>query len=124
MVPRKKIKKILISSGLAGIALVVIMVISPQYWPAYSCRSVCSSAESDANYIASMIADYFSIPEHKFVKAADLDRLIQTENLWTIHQCGNVIYIYVYDLNEDCPIEYQNSKPEWNSSIYTKIMDD
>ena len=121
---RKTIKPILISMGIAGAVIAAaLLIFLPQFWPAYSCKPLCSSAESDANQIASMIADYFSIPDHKFVTAADLDRWIQSENPWTINQCGNVIYIYVYDFNEDCPVEYQNSDPAWNSSIYTKKME-
>jgi len=44
-------------------------------------------------------------------------------NLKIIMSTKNEVYIYVYDLNEDCPIVYPNDHPEWNSSIYTKIMD-
>lgn len=120
---RKKIKAILISIGIAGTAIVFLLSIFPQFWSAYPCNSSCMSVESDASNIAAMIADYFSVPDHTEVKPGDLDGGFQTENPWTIIQCGYVIYIYVYDVNEDCPIAYQNSYPEWNSGIYTKIMD-
>lgn len=123
MMKRRKINTILISSGIAATAIVFILSIFPQFWSAYPCSSSCTSVESDANEIASMIADYFSIPTRTEVKPGDLDGGFQTENLWTINQCGNEVYIYVYDVNEDCPIDYQEHYPEWNSGIYTKIMD-
>ena len=122
MANRKKITTVLLCIGIGGIAFIFTLFILPQFWP-YHCKGHCSSAESDANNIAAAIADYFAIPEHTQIKPGDLDDGYQTENPWTFIQCGNTIYIYVYDLNEDCPIEYQNNHPEWNSSIYTKIFD-
>lgn len=115
-------KPILMSSVIVG-AAVIMLIILPQFWSAYPCKPLCSSVESDADSIASAIADYFAVPGRTEVKPGDLNRWFQTENPWTIRQCGDAIYIYVYDLNEDCPIEYQNNNPGWNSSIYTKIME-
>ena len=64
-----------------------------EFWFAYLCKSPCSSAESDANNIAAMIADYFSVPDRTEVKPGDLDGGFQTENPWTIIQCGNEVYV-------------------------------
>ena len=110
------------SAGITGAVIAATLLIFQQFGSTHSCSGPCSTVESNANQIASMIADYFAIPEHKFVNAADLEPQLQTENPWTINQCGDAIYIYVYDLNEDCPVEYQNNDPNWDSSIYTLKM--
>lgn len=117
----KKTSAIVLSVLIVCAAIVFIMAVLPQLWPCYKCKGHCSSAESDANNIAAAISDYFSIPEHTEIKPGDLYGGYTTENPWTLIQCGNTIYIYVYDLDEDCPVDYQNNHPEWNSYIYTKI---
>lgn len=124
MAKKKKITAILISIGIACAAIFSGLVILPQFWISYGCKSSCASVESDANNIAAAIADYFAIPEHTQVKPDDLFKYgFPTENPWTLIQCDDAIYIYVYDIEEDCPMDYQNSYPKWNSSIYTKIID-
>jgi len=120
---KKYVKSILILAGVAGTVIVATLLVFPQFWSAHSCKPPCSSVESDTEAIAAMIADYFSVPDRRFVKPEDLSGWFQTENPWTINQCGDVFYIYVYDLKQDCPKEYQNNNPGWNSSIYTKILE-
>lgn len=121
MAKKKKITAILISIGIACAAIFSGLVILPQFWISYGCKSSCASVESDAQNIAAAIADYFAIPEHTHIKPGDIE--LPTENPWTLIQCDDAIYIYVYDIEEDCPMDYQNSYPKWNSSIYTKIID-
>lgn len=123
MAKRKKISKILLSIGIVFAAIILILIIIPHFWPQYKCKGHCSGPESDAMNIAASIADYFADPEHMHMKPGDLDDWFQTENPWTFIQCGNKFYIYVYDLNEDCPIDYQKNQPGWDSSIYTYIME-
>ena len=123
MAQSKKISKILLSIGIVCAAVIFVLFILPQFWPYYKCKGHCSGPESDAQNIAASIADYFAVPERTHIKSGDIDDGFQTENPWKLIQCGNKFYIYVYDLNENCPIDYQNNQPEWNSSIYTLIMD-
>ena len=123
MAKRKKIITVLLCIGVGSIAFIFTLFILPQFWPCYKCKGHCSSAESDANNIAAAIADYFSIPEHTQIRPGDLDDWFQTENPWTLVQCGEKIFIYVYDIKEDCPVDYQNNYPEWDSHLYTKILE-
>ena len=113
-----KIQAILLSITVVFAAIILMLIILSHFWPSYHCKSPCSSVESDAQNIAAAIADYFAVPEHTQVKPCDIE--FQTENPWTVIQCSDAIYIYVYDSTEDCPMGYQNSYPEWNSNIYTK----
>ena len=123
MAQRKKITTVLLCIGIGSIVFIFTLFILPQFCPCYKCKGHCSGPESDAQNIAASIADYFAVPERTHIKPGDIDDGFQTENPWTLIQCGNKFYIYVYDLNEDCPIDYQNNQPAWNSSIYTLIMD-
>ena len=120
---KNKNKLILTTGVILTASLFIILLAGPQFWSAYSCNSSCSRVESEANTIMSMIADYFSVPHHTIVESADISNWMHTENPWTIRQCGNVVFIYVYDLHEECPEAYQDSQPEWDSGVYTKIMD-
>ena len=123
MTKRKKLKTILISIGIGCTIIVLILFVLLQFWSKCSCKSPCAEVESDANNIAAAISDYFSIPEHTDIKHADIARSFTPWNPWTLNQCGNTIYIYVYDLDEDCPLGYQNADPNWDSHIYTKIYE-
>lgn len=118
MAKKKKITAILISIGIVCAVIFSGLVILPQFWSCYKCKGHCSGVESDAQNIAAAIADYFAIPEHTHIKSGDIE--LPTENPWTLIQCNDAIYIYVYDMEEDCPMDYQNLSPEWNSNIYTK----
>jgi type IV pilus assembly protein PilA len=84
---------------------------------AYRNKTFCSRAESDANGVASAIADYFSIPSHTVTPAfGDLN----AGNGYTMS--GNnpdatingadpniSITITVVDGSGRCPVEYQNA---------------
>jgi hypothetical protein len=89
----------------------------------YRPKQFCAWAESDANNIAATIADYFSIPDRTRITPDDLAGFFEPINPWTLTQCGQKIYIYVYDHHEDCTIAYQNTHPHWNEHIYTKVME-
>lgn len=123
MAKRKKLKKIITSIGIGCIIFVLILIVLPQFWPQYACKSTCAGVESDASNIAAAISDYFAVPERTHIAPADLYGSYPTENPWTFIQCGEKIYIYVYDHEEDCPVDYQNAYPNWDSYIYTQIME-
>lgn len=120
----KKIEKaILITIGLTCVFFIFNIYILPRVVPCYKCASPCSQVESDANNIAAAIVDYFSIPERIHITPKDVAGEFNSSNSWTFTKCGQKIYIYVYDRNEACSMEYQKSQPEWNSHIYTKVME-
>ena len=123
MAKRKKLKKIFISIGIGCTIVVLMLIVLPEFWPKYSCKSPCSPVESDANNIAAAISDYFAIPGRTEIKPGDLNGVNTYGNPWTFIQCGKTIYIYVYNLDEGCPVDYQNFNPEWDSHIYTKVME-
>ena len=105
---------------------------------AYRNKSFCSRAESDANGIASAIADYFAIPTHTITPvAADLNAgagyTMSGNNTITaiVGADPNLsITIQVLDGSARCPAEYQlamnqaaNPKGYWDgASGYTLII--
>ncbi len=121
MEKRKKTSAVVITVLIVCTGIVFTLILLPHFWPNYN-KGPCSSVESDANHIAAAIADYFAVPSRTQIKPGDLSEGISIENPWTLVQCDGAIYIYVYDLNELCPIEYQDVNAEWNAGIYTEIM--
>ncbi len=93
---------------------------------AYRNKAFCSSAESDANSVASAIADYFAIPSHTSTPAlSDLgSNLLSGNNSATITAADpNInITITVTDASGRCPDAYQNATGDWASNIYTKFI--
>ncbi len=101
---------------------------------AYRNKSYCSAAESDANAIASDIADYFSIPSHTTIATADLGVNVgrtnnNTRTILTTDPSVNIT-ITVTDASGRCPAEYQAAMTSANSptgfwdggNVYTKLM--
>ena len=88
-------------------------------------KGICSRVEVDAQEIAAALSDYLSASEDHDLTLTkeDIERLVDLENPWTLTRCGNNFYINVIDRTVKCPAKYQNSYSEWNSSIYTFIMD-
>ncbi len=103
---------------------------------AYRNKSFCSAAESDANAIASDIADYFAIPAHTNIAAADVGSNVGISggNTFVIPGPADpsvAITIIVTDSSRRCPNEYMvnmestdNPTGFWDSgnNTYTKIM--
>mgnify|MGYP000860165946 CR=1 FL=1 len=99
----------------------------------YRNKSFCSAAESDANAVASAVADYFSIPTHTGIATADLKIKGTGKNTWTL-SAGNpntAITITVTDGSTRCPAEYKtanaiNSKGDgWSgaaANTYVKTL--
>ena len=93
---------------------------------AYRNKSYCSRTESDANNIASALADYYAIPGHSSL-VTDLSVLgakVTGNNHATITGTTDSITITVIDGSGNCPPDYQNSQStEWDSNVYTKLME-
>jgi prepilin-type N-terminal cleavage/methylation domain-containing protein len=105
---------------------------------AYRNKSFCSRAESDANGIASAVADYFAIPAHTVTPAvADLNAgngYTMSGNNTIVSLAGadpNLnITIQVLDGSSRCPAEYQaamnaaaNPKSFWDGGgNYTLVI--
>ena len=119
----KKKWAIVLSILILCAAIVFIVVVLPHLLACYKCVSPCSRVESDANNIAAAISDYFAIPGRTDIKNSDIARSFTPWNPWTLIKCEDKIYIYVYDRQEGCPVDYQNADPNWNSHIYTKIFE-
>ena len=87
---------------------------------AYRNKTFCSATESDANSIASAVADYFSIPTNVSTTKASLEsdsnsktyvgQFLSNRNTWDIDatDLDNII-ITVDDVTERCPDDYQDS---------------
>jgi len=94
---------------------------------AYRNKAYCSAAESDANATAAALADYFAIPTNTTYPGADpetdLGITLSGQNTGTISGPTESITITITDGSTNCPANYQASNDEWNSNIFTKIMD-
>ena len=98
----------------------------------YRNKAFCSAAESDANAVASAIADYFAIPTHVDVPTIadshtvpDLALTMSGTNTVTIESDNpNLrITIEVTDDSGRCPADYQAASAGWDgNAVYTKLM--
>jgi len=108
----------------------------------YRNKSFCSAAESDANNVAAVIADYFAIPEHVNLPVASGVGVYSPsatssftlsskggQNLVTVTgDPSSTITITVLDASLRCPADYQSasasnpgSQGKWDgSNVYTK----
>ena len=80
----------------------------------YRNKSYCSRAESDANSIASALADYFSIPTHTALPSGDaaaapLNVKLSGTNTGTVGGSVTGIVITVVDVSTRCPAKYMNA---------------
>nr|WP_269719161.1 prepilin-type N-terminal cleavage/methylation domain-containing protein [Desulfosudis oleivorans] len=108
---------------------------------AYRNKTFCSATESDANSIASAIADYFSIPANVSVTDGSLESdangktYVGTElsngNTWDVDATNmDNIVIEVTDVSGRCPDDYQTAmdatvspRGYWDgNSLYVKSM--
>jgi len=92
---------------------------------AYRNKAYCSRAESDANSLTAAIADYFSIPAHDTVPTLDdVNITLSGNNTATIGGNIQAIVVTVTDGSGNCPDNYQNADPYWDSAtnICTKKM--
>jgi prepilin-type N-terminal cleavage/methylation domain-containing protein len=109
---------------------------------AYRNKSFCSATESDANSIASAVADYFAIPSNTTISTVALTgtnstgkiyvaTLLSNQNTWTIAATSpnTAITIQVTDVSSRCPNDYRDamdsandSRSFWNGYVYNKVM--
>ncbi len=95
--------------------LALLMAIAIPNFIAYRHKAYCTQAESDADHIASAIADYFGIgartglPAMSDLKIATLNHAEITGADPNLH-----ITIQVTDRTHRCPLEYQNGTPGWD----------
>ena len=114
---------------MAVIAIIgILAAIAIPNFIAYRNKAFCSATESDANMIASAIADYFSVPGR--VNAPDpnptvvtgsggLELTLSGQNTGRIGQNVEAMTITVTDVSGRCPDDYQNSQPGWDSTNNT-----
>ena len=98
---------------------------------AYRNKTFCTAVESDANNIASSVADYFAIPFHDSIATGD-QAFIPGVNTYTVSgpDANEVISITVTDASGRCPAEYTTAQPVnakgdgWlDGSTYQKVID-
>lgn len=143
------LKKLTLNRNQKGFTLIELMIviaiigilaaIAIPNFIAYRNKSFCSATESDAQSIASAVADYFAIPTNVSITdaslvAAGVSATLSNNNTWTIDATDpNNIFIVVTDASKRCPLTYQqsmlvaqNPRGYWNGvdqgGIYTKNM--
>ena len=92
---------------------------------AYRNKSFCSTAESDANSIATAIYDYYAVPNRLAYPptiAGDLGLTLSNGNVAVLG--GNIdgMVITLTDGSGRCPVEYTGPAPDWAASVFTKTM--
>ena len=115
----------------------ILMAIAIPNFIAYRDKSFCSAAESDANNVASTIADYFAIPTHTVIEPATDATVYLGFHLSgkvgngqntvdvTTENGGETIVIEVTDNSTRCPTDYMDAIDKWDSDtrVYTIRMD-
>ena len=99
----------------------------------YRNKSFCSRTEADANSIAAAVADYFAIPAHVSTplfgqlnvnNGINLSGDNNTANSTLIGANPNFnITIMVTDMSSRCPVDYMNADTNWNTQIFTKLVE-
>ena len=133
----------LIELNIVNAIIGILAAIAIPNFIAYRNKSFCSATESDANSIASAIADYFAIPANTTIQDAALTgtnsagktyvaTLLSNQNTWTIGATdpNTAITIEVTDVSGRCPNDYQlamsianDSRSFWDgNNMYTKVM--
>lgn len=131
-------KKIFSQKGFTLIELMIVIAIigilaaiAIPNFITYRDKAYCSAAESDANAIASAIADYYAIPSHTTningaVSAAPLSLTLSGQtgavNTGTISGSVSAIVITVTDTSGRCPTDYTGSQTDWTGSVFTKTL--
>ncbi|THB76475.1 MAG: prepilin-type N-terminal cleavage/methylation domain-containing protein [Desulfobacteraceae bacterium] len=90
---------------------------------AYRNKTFCSSVESDAQNVASRIADYFAIPTHQVLPSEeDLGVHVWTNTVTINGNAAGTITITVTDSTERCPEDYRGANNDWTGFVYTKVI--
>ncbi len=105
----------------------------------YRNKSYCNAAESDANSIAAVMADYFAIPEHTTLPVIAGDSTYITfnlsskggQNVATVSGTPQIsIRVEVQDTSNRCPSDYRTASAassgadKWSSAsnVYVKVI--
>ena len=95
----------------------------------YRDKTFCSAAESDANTIASALANYYAIPAHVTLETAATNMGITqlsgptgAANTATISGSISAITITITDASTRCPADYTTNHPDWAGTVHTKVM--
>ena len=136
------LKKLTINRNQKGFTLIELMIVIaiigilaaiaiPNYI-AYRDKAFCSAAESDAQAIASGLADYFAIPGHTTypttvtnatsVDFAPAGKVIDLsgDNTVSLSESNGTYTIAVKDVSTRCPSAYMDGgAPNWNTATNT-----
>ncbi len=137
-------KKIFKQNGFTLIELMIVIAIigilaaiAVPNFISYRNKAFCSAAESDANAVASAVADYYAVPSHVTilpllgdVLAGPLTMALSggaALNTGTISGTVDAIVITVTDTSGRCPDDYTTPSVEWGgagaaSSVFTKNL--
>lgn len=101
----------------------------------YRAKTFCSAAESDANYIAGALADYFAVPGNKSFAGVTGTSIhfpggstitLNELNTGTVTPIGSTTFrITVTDNSGRCPLSYRRSDPHWSTDavgVYNKTF--
>ena len=114
----------------------ILAAIAIPNYISYRDKSFCSATESDANALASGLADYFAIPSNRTLTLATTDgqgtNVIHFHGAGTISLSGtntgsirivsgtNNYRIQASDATMRCPLAYRSPSPRWtNNAVNT-----
>ena len=105
----------------------ILAAIAIPNFMSYRDKAYCSAAETDAHSIECAIADYYSIPSHTTILAADaataaLGLTLSGTNTSTIGGDIDTITISVTDGSGRCPASYTTPHANWTGSVFLKTM--
>jgi prepilin-type N-terminal cleavage/methylation domain-containing protein len=113
----------------------ILAAIAIPNFVSYRDKAFCSAAESDANSIASGIADYFAIPSNQtladradavgpVIFTSSMTLPLSGSNTAAITGAGNNFIIAVTDASGRCPQSYMTPAGRWaqDTSVYSITM--
>ncbi len=122
------------TSGLRGFSLIEVMtviviiallvLIAVPNFISYRNKAYCSRVERDADIIANEIGEYFAIPNHTTIDKESLHATGLTSQKWDISAADPNIWVTITVMDDSgrCPVDYQNTMPNWDNNVFTKTM--